>query len=62
MVISETVGQRAFLIGPLRRIMLEERKPANRVGDDYVPHFDFSHLPYADYQAIIDVLQSRNAL
>lgn len=33
-------------------------KPADRVGDDYVPHFDFSHLPDADYQAVIDALQS----
>ncbi len=37
-------------------------KPANWVGNDYVPHFDFSHLPNANYQAIIDALQSRNAL
>lgn len=35
-------------------------KPADRVGDNYVPHFDFSHLPEADYQAVIDALQSQS--
>ena len=34
-------------------------KPADRVGDNYVPHFDFSHLPDADYEAVIDALQSQ---
>ncbi|CAD6581748.1 MAG: hypothetical protein ASARMPRED_000694 [Alectoria sarmentosa] len=36
-------------------------KPVNQVGDDYVPHFDFSPAPNADYQAVIDVLQSHSA-
>lgn len=33
-------------------------RPVERVGGDYVPHFDFPDLPNADYQAIIDALQS----
>lgn len=33
------------------------RRPKFRAGDDYVPHFKFSHLPNAEYQAIIDILQ-----
>ena len=32
--------------------------PEHRVGDDYVPHFHFCHMPNADYQAVIDVLQN----
>ena len=37
-------------------------KPVDRAGDDYVPHFEFSHLENANYPAIIDALQSRDAL
>ena len=37
------------------------RKPADRVGDEYVPHFDFSYLPNADYRAVIEALQSHGA-
>ena len=36
-------------------------RPAHRVGIDYVPHFDFSYLQNADYQAIIEALQSHGA-
>ena len=37
-------------------------RPVLRVGIDYVPHFDFSYLENADYQAIIDALRSHGAL
>ena len=37
-------------------------RPAHRVGIDFIPHFDFSYLPDADYQAIIDALRSHGAL
>lgn len=56
-------GPDGFLDGtPKTASVGREKRPANRVGDEYVPHLDFSRLPYADYQAIIDVPQSRNAL
>ena len=45
------------LIGEAHRTV----KPAQRVGDDYEPHFDFSHLPDADYRANISALQSQVA-
>ena len=47
---------------PWLRGFHESVRAAPRVGIDYVPHFDFSSLRNADYQAIIDALRSHGAL
>ena len=49
-------------ITPGTRSIPKSVRPAPRVGNDYVPHFDFSYLRNADYQAIIDALRSHGAL
>ena len=43
---------------------LSEHKPfiSKLFGDNYIPHFEFGHLPNADYRAVIDALQSQSAL
>lgn len=40
----------------------ETVKPLKRFGDDYVPHLNFSYTPNADFQAVIDAIQSRSTL